>query len=249
MPAWDSGVQLLGAYRALVALLFSMNVFSTSFNILNSIYDAMLESLFPLHPAERWLLSMSVEGIARELPRSKHSSIPESFAVFSYKDERVQHLIWAIKYKKLAKAAEVAGASLGKYLQQFSMIKELPGDGIMPKIIVVPMPVSKQRRRERGFNQCELITNFLPSDKSIITECNLLIRQKHTSRQTLKDKTEREEMHDIFAIVEKVAVSLSKDYIIIIIDDVVTTGATMKAAVSCLRTAGFANTWGLSVAH
>jgi ComF family protein len=218
-----------------------------SMNIFKGALGVLVEALFPLHPTERWLSSTPSEKVIRSLPRSKQSSIAESFAVFSYKDERVKRLVWAIKYKKMNAAAAIAGAALERHIMRFALSES------MPHVIIVPMPVSRQRRRERGFNQCELIVDrFKPSDFYTI-EKNLLVRSKHTNRQTLKDKAEREETHDIFAVDEKTAVRLfeehqNKDLLVLIIDDVVTTGATMKAALSCLRAAGF-EAWGLSVAH
>jgi ComF family protein len=173
--------------------------------------------------------------------------VPESFAVFSYKDERVQRLVWSLKYKKSAAAAAVACAALERHIIRSAFSKSTP------HIVVVPIPVSKQRRRERGFNQCELIVDGFRSSDFYTVEKNLLVRSKHTNRQTLKDKTEREEMRDIFTVNENAATRLLQEHsgqnlLVIVIDDVVTTGATMKAAVSCLRAAGF-NAWGLSVAH
>ena len=128
------------------------------------------------------------------------------------------------------------------------------------------MPISSQRRRERGFNQCELLSNEIlqidsetrnPETKNKLTIINnLLVRKKHTSRQTLKDKVERtESAQDLFAIDQKVLKQTLKatpgiiNSTIIIIDDVITTGSTMREAINTLKKAGLNNSWGLSLAH
>ena len=198
------------------------------------------------------------------------SPIPESFSIFSYKNEKVWRLIWAIKYKKSKQASMLAGFALHRFIKGFvdvlPMIEANAQINKVPKLIVIPMPISKQRRRERGFNQCELLTAEIAKFESaqsgsenttshkIIIMNDLLIRSRHTSRQTLKDKSHREKSaEDLFIINEKILKDSRKDQFknvtFVIIDDVVTTGSTMKEAVSTMRKAGFVNTWGLSVAH
>jgi len=75
----------------------------------------------------------------------------------------------------------------------------------------------------------------------------------------LKDRSHRQESaEDLFEVNEKVLERLknldfgfenNNKVTFIIIDDVITTGSTMKEAVMTMRKAGFVNTWGLSVAH
>lgn len=130
---------------------------------------------------------------------------------------------------------------------------------IVPKIVIIPMPVSKQRRRERGFNQCELLTDEigeLDVKKRLTIVNDLLLRKKNTSRQTLKDRQGRlASAHELFVVDEKIFNRIKSetpeivDAMFIIIDDVVTTGSTMKEAVHTMRNVGLTNTWGLSVAH
>ncbi len=103
----------------------------------------------------------------------------------------------------------------------------------------------------------------LDSGRHISTTRKLLIRPRHIARQTLKDRKERlEEAHDLFAVndvvLKKLMVHLNMlqtnynsppNYLVFVIDDVVTTGSTMKEAISTLRNAGLVNTYGLALAH
>ena len=179
-------------------------------------------------------------------------------SVFAYKDERVWRLIWSLKYKKSRKAARIGGHVLHRVLSGY-------GKAAGP-ILVVPMPITRKRRRERGFNQCELLSDEienLDTDKRLIIARDLLLRVRHKSRQTLKDRRERlESARDIFAVNETAAKDLleklggnppatspSANHLLIVIDDVVTTGSTIRDAVMTLRAAGFENVYGLSVAH
>ncbi|MBP6858349.1 MAG: ComF family protein [Candidatus Pacebacteria bacterium] len=144
------------------------------------------------------------------------------------------------------------------------------------QIIVIPTPITAQRRRERGYNQCELLLDELErlakelidptlepnaEQKHYIFERNLLIRTQHAERQTLKGREDRvESAQGIFGVNEKaigrLRIEILKDLgaaiekmPIIIVDDVITTGSTMHEAIETLRKAGFENVRALSLAH
>jgi predicted amidophosphoribosyltransferase len=216
---------------------------------------------------------MGVESAFRDLPRATRSPIPEACSIFSYKDERIWRLVWSIKYKRSRAGTTIAGYALHRVLRSY--LAAMPSARAVPKILIVPMPITSRRRRERGFNQCELLADEIErlssnwnvggvddaGDESkiggrLIIVRDLLIRKIHTSRQTLKDRAARlESVKDIFVVNEKAAERIkndthfSGDTMIIIIDDVITTGGTIRDAVETLRKAGFERTFGLSVAH
>lgn len=247
----------------------------------SAIFNTAIDALFPIHPAEQEALAMLPEDLFKLLPRAKDAPIPEACSIFSYKDERVSHLVWSIKYKKSLKGASLAAHALFRTLRQFRTV--VPNE---MRILIVPMPIAKARRRERGFNQCELILDAIEklnmieatndcaeidcSDmieveannncqikkpfKRLLFMKDLLIRVRHTSRQTLKDRRARlESIQDIFAVNEKRLAALPRsdlgNYFVVVIDDVITTGSTMRDAVGTLRRAGFKNAYGLSFAH
>lgn len=97
----------------------------------------------------------------------------------------------------------------------------------------------------------------LDTHKTILFSHNLLCRKIHKDRQTLKNRSERlEDAKRIFEIntieLEKLRATISqysRPIKIIIIDDVVTTGSTMREAVETVRSAGFEDVVGLSIAH
>ena len=129
-------------------------------------------------------------------------------------------------------------------------------------LVLVPMPITRARRRERGFNQCELLLEEilkLDGAQRISYAKNLLVRVRHTSRQTLKNREERLESAEggLFAahedslarLREALAERGASSAFIVVIDDVITTGGTMKAALDVLSRAGFSDVCGLSFAH
>ncbi len=143
---------------------------------------------------------------------------------------------------------------------------------IFQNFVIIPIPITKRRKNERGYNQCELLVNEierLDIDKKFIICKDLLGRVHHLSRQTLKNREDRlESAKGIFTVNEETRKRIMNEdnqigneleiinsennidnTIIIVIDDVITTGSTMKEAMETLQNAGFKNVFGLSLAH
>ncbi len=211
--------------------------------ILKTLYDIFIESLFPLSNAERELFSYIPSDAYDILPKSP--PVTEGFprAVFNYKDERVKKLVWNIKYKRSKTAAEIGGYGLFQELQKMN----LP-----PSTIIVPMPITPKRRRERGYNQCELLTSeIINNDRGahFNIQTDIFLRTHHTDRQTLKDRVHRlEDAKGIFSL-DKKATEQYSDHTIVIIDDVITTGSTIADAINTFKKAGFNDVRGLTLAH
>ena len=110
----------------------------------SAFFNTVADALFPIHPAEREALAMDKDSLFKCLPRATDAPIPEACSIFHYKDERVFHLIWSIKYKKSLKGASLAAHALFRILKQFQSV--IPED---MRILIVSMPITKSRRRER----------------------------------------------------------------------------------------------------
>ena len=231
-------------------------------SIIKTLYKTVLDALFPIPEAEEAVLSMDVNIAYMNLPKAKNFPIREAASIFSYKNEFVWRLIWCIKYKKSIPASRIAAYALFQIIKTYTQAAS--------PIILIPMPITSKRRRERGFNQCELIACELEkliriSDSTdIIIIYDLLFRTRHKSRQTLKDRKDRlESAHEIFSVNQSIANKLLKmiekpkqnideplpNYLILVIDDVITTGSTILEAVNILRKNGLTQTFGLSIAH
>jgi len=245
-------------------------------SFIRNLYTLILDALFPLLPEERVLFSYSPEKAYQELPRSPHSITPNTQSLFAYKDERVVKLIWNIKYKKSKPALEIGGYALYQYLagpRGCALFSSKPNEVVTestrtlpcleeksaqprgPHIILIPIPITTKRRRERGFNQCELLVaeiQRLDIRKHFSVRTDVLIRTQHSSRQTLKDRAHRlEDARGIFSVNEPVIKEISSRYpspLFIIIDDVITTGSTMSEALGTLKKVG-CDARGLSLAH
>jgi len=234
-------------------------------NILTTVYQTTLEALFPTSSAEKELFSYTPERVYTLFPRVSDYSglaipLPNVHSVFTYKDPRITQLVWNIKYKKSKQAIEIAGYALEQELEaRFNITNQQNSKASPISLLIVPIPISVRRRKERGYNQCELITDELEqrdTHKRFIVIQDLLIRTHHASRQTLKDRSERlQSSRGIFDVNEEVLKHILNEnpevqhIPIVIIDDVITTGSTMKEAIDVLQKAGFAHVHGLSLAH
>lgn len=105
---------------------------------------------------------------------------------------------------------------------------------IQPPSIIIPIPLSSQRQRERKHNQVStLVTYTLPSVPLHTLNENMLKRTRHTVPQTSLTKSERQQ--NIQGAFTAVATSTTlPDLPIILLDDVATTGATLQAARAAL---------------
>ena len=112
--------------------------------------------------------------------------------------------------------------------------------------VLVPVPLHKYRKNWRGFNQAELIAQTL-SEKLGIEYANVLIRVKNTKPQfELKAESRKSNINGAFA--------LSKTYNLkpityILVDDVWTTGSTLKECCYILKKNGAKSVWALTVAR
>lgn len=221
--------------------------------LITKIIDFFFDSLFPINHADRLLLSMSEEKAYSDLPKAPETPYHFIKSIFAYKNSLVISLIWNIKYKKSAKAVEIGGYALYRHICENWYLH-------LDEIILLPIPISHRRRNERGYNQCELLLNQvkkLDKTQNLTFSYNLIKRKIHKDRQTLKNRSMRlEDAKNIFEIdfaeLEKLqgaTKEVDKQVKIIIIDDVVTTGSTMREAVELIRSVGFKDVSGVSLAH
>ncbi|MDX1415885.1 MAG: ComF family protein [Candidatus Promineifilaceae bacterium] len=138
--------------------------------------------------------------------------------------EPVTTVIHALKYKGLF--------ALSKPLAQL-MIDSWPIWDEAPELLI-PVPLHPQRKKQRGFNQSELLVNYLGQKRDIPVALHALQRVKKTAPQVgLSPRERQENVRDAF-LADPNAVAGKQ---ILLIDDVYTTGSTMMAAAKALLSA------------
>jgi ComF family protein len=102
---------------------------------------------------------------------------------------------------------------------------------------VLPVPLHKQRQRERGFNQAELIARVIARAGRLPVRADLLMRTKQTERHRagLDARDRARSVAGAFRVARPHAVS---NLTILLVDDVFTTGSTLSAAAQALLDAG-----------
>lgn len=111
---------------------------------------------------------------------------------------------------------------------------------------LLPMPLSSQRLKTRGFNQALILAHQLAPDK---TDYRLLLRIKDTPPQSLLKRADRLNSLDGAFAVEPLLATQVKGARLVLIDDVMTSGASLYAAARVLRAAGAAHITGLVIAR
>ncbi len=198
----------------------------------------LLDFIFPPSKETLELRALSPEKMKEVLPKAPPPPLPFITSLFAYKSVLVAELIKEIKNRKNKHIMRSAG---------YALYKALLGRP-QEKIILIPIPISKKRRRERGYNQCELlIDEILKLDTvgKFEKRFDLLVRARHSEDQKLKSREERlSESQEIFtATKENISGPL------VLIDDVATTGSTLNSAREALLKAGYADVSALTVAH
>ncbi len=112
--------------------------------------------------------------------------------------------------------------------------------------LVLPMPLARERLAERGYNQALLLARHLAPDK---TDAALLLRTRHTAAQSELKRAERlRNVQGAFAV-EPLRAHELRARRVVLVDDVMTTGASLHAAAMALRQAGAAHITALVLAR
>ncbi len=157
------------------------------------------------------------------------------FAPFMFTNDVVK-LIHGLKYEGKKYLAKPLGNFMFKLFSEQGVKVDL----------VVPVPLHFARQKSRGFNQSEELAQVF-SRFGFNVNNNCLARVKETVTQTNLTKTERlENVNDAFKVVNKLEV---KNKVVLIIDDVYTTGATFNEVARVLINAGAKQVYGLTCAH
>jgi len=115
--------------------------------------------------------------------------------------------------------------------------------------LVVPVPLHRKRLISRGFNQSALLAGWLSKRLQLACGKNVLVRVKNTVPQVkLSGKERRRNLRRAFALSDKGLVAV-KDRNVLVVDDVVTTGTTIREVARVLGEAGARKVYGVSIAR
>jgi ComF family protein len=140
----------------------------------------------------------------------------------------VQQLLHQLKYNSRPEIGVALGKIYGKQL--------LAVNSLVDYDLLIPVPLHKSRLRKRGYNQSAKFAEGLSQVLGISVNENALIRRSPTVSQTKKSRMERwQNVKSAFSVIEA---PLLRNRSIVLIDDVITTGATIEAIAKPLLYAG-----------
>lgn len=109
--------------------------------------------------------------------------------------------------------------------------------------LIVPIPLHKSRRSSRGYNQTEILADYLGQYTGIAVDKKVLVRTKKTLPQKRYDNAERKKnIKNAFMVSGKICAKK-----VVLIDDIYTTGSTIDEAAKVLRNAGVSNVFFLTI--
>jgi ComF family protein len=183
----------------------------------------------------------SEERLKREFERKflNKNFISDFFSPFVFeKDKELQHAIHSLKYNNKFHV----GIYLGKVLA-FKIQTNRPDWKID---LIVPIPLHKLKKAERGYNQSYYIAKGISKILKVPCPDSIVKRNKYTESQTTMTLTERQEnISDAFKISNSNAV---KGKSILLVDDVITTGATISECGKILLDANAKKIYAASIA-
>lgn len=147
--------------------------------------------------------------------------------VVGERDGILQRLVGLYKFERARSAHKALGGLI------LEVLPELPAD-----TIIVPVPTTPSRIRERGYDHMLLIAKHVARDRDL--KCQQLVRRQTNTKQRQASAKTRIAQAKL-AFVVRGQIDPSVPYLLI--DDVVTTGATIRYAAKALRDAGAKHVW------
>lgn len=216
---------------------------------LNQLKKFLLDLLFPIAclncgKEDVWLCKECFSRIKTSeninLANLVSDNLKEVFVVVSYDNQILQKAIHLLKYNFIKDLAPVLARLIQKYVQAKSL------EPLFTNAVLIPIPLHKKRALWRGFNQAQLLGAELAKLLNLKMAAGVLKRSRASQPQAaLKEQERLKNIINTFEICSALEII---DKNVILIDDVVTTGATMNECARILKIAGAKNVYGLALA-
>jgi len=163
-----------------------------------------------------------------------------------YENPIIRKTIHLFKYQPIISLQKPLADLIIKFLKETKLFSKIN----QKNLLIIPIPLHKRKRRQRGFNQSELLAKAVTSHFSLNFHPEILLRIKNNLPQAkINNFIKREKnIKDVFQV-SNPSLNLIKNNLIILIDDVYTSGATMQEAAKILKKNGAKKIIGLVLAR
>jgi competence protein ComFC len=169
------------------------------------------------------------------------------YPIFQYKDVRVKAIVWELKYRENTKPLEVIGKMM--FEEILSLISDIILFNNNAEFLLIPIPMTVSAKSDRGYNQSEIISKAIienDTKRILLYAPQWFQKIKETAKQS-HSTTKEERIKNLENCFEANS-NVSGKYVILI-DDVVTTGSTLREARSELIRAGVKDVYAITIAH
>lgn len=194
--------------------------------------------------------------IVKKLDENSINSLPSAPKVegldwihplFHYKNKKVKAIIWELKYKDNILPLEYIGKLI--YEEIIPIMSDILLFDADAKFLLIPIPITKDRRAERGYNQSEyvcreIMKNDLPHDLLYAPQWFEKIKETPSQSHSETKEERKKNLIDCFKANPQV-----QDKYIFLIDDVVTTGSTLSEAKNSLIDSKVKDVYAFTIAH
>jgi ComF family protein len=221
------------------------------YNDMLIVWEEFLNMLFP----ERCISCRKQGAVLCALCERAITTKPKALsgttaALFDYQNPLVKKATWALKYHRKKALGKYFGVAL--YREFFKQLAK-KGTKVREEILLIPIPAGKKATTIRGYNHATVIAKSIArcakDDGLVLTVCDTVLYKKFENPQQVKTqgrKGRKANVEQLFGVEhgEKLAGKT-----LILIDDVITTGATMSEAKRALREFHPKRILAIAVAH
>lgn len=181
---------------------------------------ALTDMIFPPTPEEEFLRNVSDDKIISLYSPCDHEGIQY---LSNYNEHIIKTAITQNKFYKNRHASKILGSLLEMWLKKCKA----------KEVVFIPIPLGRKRQKIRGYNQ--VLSILEKTSGNFVVNQKLLTRHHETKPQTGLARNDRfKNVQKAFSCREK-TINANSETLFVILDDVLTTGATLKAAQSTLK--------------
>ncbi len=216
---------------------------------ITNLKNFLLDFVLPENKDLRFLEALTAEEIALKSEKAEELEISGTTAPLSYREPMIRSLIWQLKYRGNKKIAKTLAEIL--YDEIMDEYQDLVSFENFSSPLIIPIPASPKKKKEKGFNQTEILAEALielDKEKTFEYSPDALTKTKETKNQT-SIKRREERLLNLKGSFDVKNPEIVKERNVILIDDVITTGATIKEARRALKAHGARKVLAFAVAH